>query len=183
MPVNLARIERLEKELEEARRELLREDGERYRILMREITDADRERILGSLTDKRERVLFGLEAPEEPQKRGAAMRPGGAGGDLTCPVCGKSGLTKRGLGLIWCACIKRKKRGKSKRRHKRALRVSSLRVVRAAPGLVCPALGGGPLRIAIRSAMGIAMVVSPRYVLCYILFGRLWVLIREHAGA
>jgi hypothetical protein len=99
MPVNRARIEQLEKELEEARRELLREDGERYRILMREIADAERERILGSLTDKRERVLFGLEAPEEPQKRGGAMRPGGAGGDLSCPVCGKSGLTKRGLGL------------------------------------------------------------------------------------
>ena len=27
------------------------------------------------------------------------MRPGGAGGDLTCSYCGKTGLTKRGLGL------------------------------------------------------------------------------------
>jgi hypothetical protein len=99
MVVDLAKIARLEKELEEARRELLGEDGERYRILMREMADADRERILGSLTDKRERVLFGLEAPEEPKKRGTAMRPGGAGGDLTCSVCGKSGLTKRGLAL------------------------------------------------------------------------------------
>ena len=35
MVVDLARIERLEKELEEAKRELAREDGERYRILMR----------------------------------------------------------------------------------------------------------------------------------------------------
>jgi hypothetical protein len=27
------------------------------------------------------------------------MRPGGAGGDLVCDICGKSGLTARGLGL------------------------------------------------------------------------------------
>lgn len=114
MPVNLARIAQLEKELEEAKRELLREDGERYRILMREIGDVDRDRILGSLTDKRERVLFGLEAPEELQKRGAAMRPGGAGGDLACPVCGKSGLTKRGLGLHMVRLHKEEKQGKEK---------------------------------------------------------------------
>ena len=65
MVVDLAKIERLEKELEEARRELLREDGERYRILMRDIGKEEKDRILGALTDKRERVLFGLEAPEE----------------------------------------------------------------------------------------------------------------------
>jgi hypothetical protein len=98
MVVDRVRIERLEKELEEARRELWKEDAERYRILMREISEADKERIVGSLTDKGERILFGLEAPEE-SKRGVAVRPGGAGGDLACPICGKSGLTKRGLGL------------------------------------------------------------------------------------
>src|SRR5512147_2279928 len=98
MVVDRARIERLEKELEEARRELLKEDGERYRILLREISKEEKGRILGSLTDKGERILFGLEAPEE-RKRGVAMRPGGAGGDLTCSYCGKTGLTKRGLGL------------------------------------------------------------------------------------
>ena len=98
MAVDLAKIARLEKELGEARRELLKEDGERYRILMRDISREEKERILGSLTDKGERILFGLEAPEE-RKRGVAMRPGGAGGDLTCSYCGKTGLTKRGLGL------------------------------------------------------------------------------------
>jgi hypothetical protein len=56
------------------------------------------ERILKNLTDRRERILFGLEAPEEP-KRSAAMRPGASGGDMVCDICGKSGLTKRGLGL------------------------------------------------------------------------------------
>jgi hypothetical protein len=98
MVVDLARIEQLEKELEEARKELWREDAERYRVLIREMSETDRERILGNLTDKRERILFGLEAPEEP-RRGAGMRSGGAGGDLECPVCGKRGLTALGLKL------------------------------------------------------------------------------------
>ena len=97
MVVDREKIERLEKELEEAKRELLREDGERYRILMREISNEEKERVLGNLTEREERVLFGLEAPE-PEKR-ISMRRGEAGGDLTCPICGKSGLTKRGLGL------------------------------------------------------------------------------------
>jgi hypothetical protein len=98
MVVDLARIERLEKELREAKAQMWKEDGDRYRILMREMTETDKQRILGSLTDRGERILFGLEAPEEG-KRGGAMRPGGSGGEMECPVCGKSGLTKRGLGL------------------------------------------------------------------------------------
>ena len=98
MAVDRARIERLEKELEEARRELLREDGERYRILMREISQEEKERILGGLTDRGEKILFGLEPPEESERR-AGMRTGMSGGDLTCSYCGKTGLTKRGLGL------------------------------------------------------------------------------------
>jgi hypothetical protein len=97
MVVDRAKIERLEKELEEARRELWREDAERYRILMREISKEEKERIVGTLTDREERVLFGLEAPEEPKR--PAMRSASSGGDLSCPICGKSGLTKRGLGL------------------------------------------------------------------------------------
>ena len=96
MAVSQERVARLERELEEARRELAREDGERYRILMRELTEAERERVLGNLTDKRERVLFRLDAPEEEKGK---VRPGTAGGDLTCKICGKTGLTKRGLGL------------------------------------------------------------------------------------
>jgi hypothetical protein len=49
MVVDRAKIEMLEKELEEAKRELWREDAERYRILMREMSEADKERILGNL--------------------------------------------------------------------------------------------------------------------------------------
>jgi hypothetical protein len=98
MVVDLARIERLEKELEEAKRELAREDGERYRVLMREISAEEKERIIGGLTDKREKVLFGLEQPEKPHKR-AGMRAGASGGDLECPYCGKKGLTALGLKL------------------------------------------------------------------------------------
>jgi hypothetical protein len=98
MVVDRARIEQLEKELDEARRELWREDAERYRVLTREMSEEERQRILGNLTDRGERILFGLEAPEEP-RRGAGMRLGGAGGDLVCPVCGKRGLTALGLKL------------------------------------------------------------------------------------
>lgn len=98
MVVDLAKIERLERELRDAKAQMWKEDGDRYRILMREMTDADKQRILGNLTDRGERVLFGLEPPEEG-KRGAGMRPGGAGGDLECSYCGKTGLTQRGLGL------------------------------------------------------------------------------------
>ena len=94
----MARIAQLERELEEARKELWKEEAERYRVLVREMPEEERTRIIEGLTDKKERILFGLEPPEEP-KRGSAMRPGASGGDLTCPICGKSGLTKRGLAL------------------------------------------------------------------------------------
>jgi hypothetical protein len=98
MLVDRARIERLEKELEEARREMWKEDAERYRILNREMSETERQKILDNLTDRGERILFGLEAPEEPQKR-SGMRPGASGGDLECPYCGKKGLTALGLKL------------------------------------------------------------------------------------
>ena len=97
MAIDLAKIERLEKELRDAKAQMWKEDGDRYRILMREMTEADKQRILGSLTDRGERVLFGLEAPEEGKK--GAQRPGGSGGELECSYCGKTGLTQRGLGL------------------------------------------------------------------------------------
>ena len=48
---------------------------------------------MDSLTDRKERILFGLEAPERSE------RPAKSGGDLKCPICGKTGLTKRGLAL------------------------------------------------------------------------------------
>jgi hypothetical protein len=99
MVVDLDKIEQLERQLKEAKAELAKEDGERFRILVREMSEVERNRILGNLTDRGERILFGLEAPKEGKKRGAGIRPGGAGGDLECEICGKSGLTKRGLGL------------------------------------------------------------------------------------
>ena len=99
MVVDLAKIERLERELREAKAQMWKEDGERYRILMREMSEADKERILGNLTDRGERVLFGLEAPEEPKSAGRVCVPVERVGTLVCEVCGRSGLTKRGLGL------------------------------------------------------------------------------------
>ena len=98
MAMDQAKIAEMERALEEARAQLWKEDGRRYQVIMREISDTEKERILGSLTDRRERILFGLEAGDEPKAKGQ-IRPGASGGDLECAVCGKSGLTKRGLGL------------------------------------------------------------------------------------
>jgi hypothetical protein len=42
MVMDAAKIAQLEKELEEARDQLLREDGQRYRIIMREISEHQR---------------------------------------------------------------------------------------------------------------------------------------------
>jgi hypothetical protein len=93
--MNAATIAQMEKELEEARDQLLREDGERYRIVMREIAEEEKERILESLTDRHERILFGLEPPVAGR---AGERPK-SGGDLVCSLCGKTSLTERGLKL------------------------------------------------------------------------------------
>jgi hypothetical protein len=94
--MNAATIGQMEKELAEARDQLLREDGERYRILMREISEDEKERILESLTDRHERILFGLEPPVAGR---AGERPAKSGGDRVCPLCGKGGLTTLGLKL------------------------------------------------------------------------------------
>jgi hypothetical protein len=96
MVVNMARIAQLERELEEARKELWKEEAERYHVLVREMPEDERTRIIQRLTDKKERILFGLEAPEEP-RRGTGLA--GAGGHLECDICGKGGFTPRGLAL------------------------------------------------------------------------------------
>jgi hypothetical protein len=96
MPMDAATIAQMEKELEEAKDQLLRDDGRRYQILMRGISEEEKARILDSLTDRHERILFGLEPPGAKR---AGERPGKSGGDLVCSVCGKSGLTKLGLKL------------------------------------------------------------------------------------
>ena len=103
MPMDAATIAQMEKELEEARDQLLREDGQRYQILMREISEEEKARILDSLTDRHERILFGLEPPAA---RRGGERPANSGGELVCSLCGKSGLTERGLKLHRRACIK-----------------------------------------------------------------------------
>jgi hypothetical protein len=72
MPMDAATIAQMEKELEVARDQLLREDGQRYQILMREISDEEKQRILDSLTDQQERVLFGLE-PLAAKRGGARL--------------------------------------------------------------------------------------------------------------
>lgn len=65
---------------------------------MREISREEKEWIIESLTDKQEWILFGREQSETAAQI-SSERPGKSGGDMTCSVCGKSGLTKRGVGL------------------------------------------------------------------------------------
>ena len=57
MVMDASKIAQMEKELEEAKDQLLREDGLRYRIIMREILDEEKERILDRLTDRHERII------------------------------------------------------------------------------------------------------------------------------
>ena len=83
MVVDLAKIARLEKELEEARRELLREDGERYRILMRDIAKDEKERILGnSYGQGRADPFRARGSGGEEEGSGNAPRRSGRGSDV-----------------------------------------------------------------------------------------------------
>jgi hypothetical protein len=50
MVMDAAKIAQMEKRLEEAKDQLLREDGQRYRIIMREIAEEQKERILDCAT-------------------------------------------------------------------------------------------------------------------------------------
>ena len=85
MPTSAEKIAQLEMDLAEARAELMQENGLRYEIIMREISPEEKQRILDSLADRKERALFGLEAPER------AGRPGKSGGDLTVRSAAKKG--------------------------------------------------------------------------------------------
>src|SRR4051794_12221995 len=103
--VGRGKIEGLESELEEARSKFLKEEGQRYTILMRELSEEERER-LRSMLDERlmersERLLFELDVPDEEKRRG---RPAGEAkatpkGNLVCDICGKSGFTPKGSAL------------------------------------------------------------------------------------
>src|SRR3954465_14773529 len=105
MAIDRVKIEELERELEEARSQFLKEEGQRYAILMRELPDPEKERLRAilneRLTERSERLLFELDVPEEEKRRG---RPTAEGkpppkGDLVCDICGKGGFTPRGLAL------------------------------------------------------------------------------------
>jgi hypothetical protein len=63
---------------------------------MREISEEEKQRILDNLTDRHERILFGLEPPGAGREGEQSAH---RGGDLVCSLCGKTGLTERGLKL------------------------------------------------------------------------------------
>src|SRR4051794_16704773 len=103
MAVGRAKIEELERELEEARGQFLKEEGQRFAILMRVLPEEEKHRLISILNDKltkrSERLLFELDIPTEEELRGG--RPAGQSprGDLVCDICGKSGFTPKGLAL------------------------------------------------------------------------------------
>src|SRR4051794_31476707 len=102
MAIGRTKIEELERELEEARNQFLKEEGQRYTIIMRELPDEEKERLRtlldDKLTERSERLLFELDVPDEEKRRG---RPAAEGkpppkGNLVCDICGKGGFTPRG---------------------------------------------------------------------------------------
>jgi hypothetical protein len=100
MPMNAEKVAQLERQLREAKEQLLRQYGQMYEIVRKRISAEEWQRIMDSLEDREERILFGLEPVEGRGKRGStAQKPGKSGGDLVCDICGKGGLTPRGLAL------------------------------------------------------------------------------------
>jgi hypothetical protein len=105
MAIDRTKIEELERELAAARGQFLQEEGQRYTILMRELPDAEKERLRAildeRLTERSERLLFELDVPQEETRRGRPAREGKPPpkGNLVCDICGKGGFTPKGLAL------------------------------------------------------------------------------------
>jgi hypothetical protein len=102
MPMTVEKVVQLERQWREAREQLLKEYGRMYEIIRRKISAEEWQRIMDSLEDRDERILFGLEAPEVRGRKGgsaASVRAAKSGGNLRCPICGKEGLTPRGFSL------------------------------------------------------------------------------------
>jgi hypothetical protein len=102
MPMNAEKVAQLERQWREAQDQLLREQGRMYEIIRRKISADEWQRIIDSLEDHEERVLFGLELPQETKKRGRPPKMGGTQttkgeGDHTCPFCGRGGFTESGV--------------------------------------------------------------------------------------
>src|SRR3954454_14593586 len=105
MAIGRAKIEELERELAEARGQFLQEEGLRYTILMRELSDKEKEQfrtlLNERLTERSERLLCELDVPEEEIRRGRPAREENPSskGKLVCDICGKGGFTQKGLAL------------------------------------------------------------------------------------
>ena len=104
MPMNVEKVAQLERQWREAKDQLLREQGRMYDIIRRKISAEEWQRIMDGLETHEEKVLFGLELPQETKRRGRPPKMGGepaikGEGEHTCPFCQKSGLTERGLKL------------------------------------------------------------------------------------
>ena len=104
MPMNAEKVAQLKRQWEEAEDQLLREQGRMFEIIRRKISAEEWDRIMGGLETHEEKVLFGLELPQETKRRGRPPKVGEepeikGEGEHTCPFCQKSGLTERGLKL------------------------------------------------------------------------------------
>ena len=104
MPMNVEKVALLEKQWREAKDQLLREQGRMFELIRRKISADEWDRIMGSLETHEEKVLFGLELPEESKRRGRPPKLAGeqapkGEGEHSCPFCDRTGFTERGLKL------------------------------------------------------------------------------------
>ena len=93
MPIDEAKIARMEEELAKARAELLTEDGRRYRALRDLLGMEEIRRLADGLKDREHRILFGLEVPDEPKARCRRKEEG----TIECPICHRKFKNERGL--------------------------------------------------------------------------------------
>jgi hypothetical protein len=100
MVVDRAKIERLEKELEEAKQELWKEDAERYRVLMRKMRKRS-ERGSSAVSRKGESECFSGLRLRRNHKSEPACVPGDQAGIWSVHTVGRKGLPK---GVWDCMC-------------------------------------------------------------------------------
>src|SRR4051812_37663077 len=98
MPIDEAKIAQMQKDLDEAKAQLLAEDGQRYRTLRDHIGVEKVRELVDGLQSKSDRILFGLDLPEEPKQAKSGRRAKGKG-TIQCPYCPTKVNNEKGLAI------------------------------------------------------------------------------------